>query len=149
MTPRHLQEPVRQQADVEAEVRGAHVDRLLLRGKQIDQQGREPGLIQQLGDIAIARAEAAAAAAMGEQHHCAGTLGKSEVALERDRTCVDADGTLFHGCTLTGLRKDFDPAALLQFRTGRAPYCALRLCRAAVLFSRWDVDPSVPTASMY
>ena len=47
-------------------------DRRFVLGQEIEQQGRNTGALQGFGDEGVARAEAAAAAAMREQHDPAG-----------------------------------------------------------------------------
>ena len=54
-------------------------------GQEIEQQGADTGLLKRLRDILIARAQAATAAAMGEQHDPRGALGNNQFALQAHR----------------------------------------------------------------
>ena len=71
-----------QQRDIEAKLAGALIDQIFLLGKQIEQQGGETSLLQHAGHIAIAGAEAAAAAAVSEEDDSPGIRRDGEVALE-------------------------------------------------------------------
>ena len=59
------QQPFGEEIDVEA--RGVIL--IFFARQQIEQQRADASLLQHFGDIGVARAEAAAAAAVGEQHH--------------------------------------------------------------------------------
>ena len=50
-------EPLGQEADIEAQSCCPQIDRLFLCRQQVDEQGRKPRLVEQLRDVAIARAE--------------------------------------------------------------------------------------------
>jgi hypothetical protein len=65
-------QPAGQQLDVEAEATAGALGRLLLGGQQIQQQGGQAGLLELGGNQAVAGAESAAAAPVGEQHHALG-----------------------------------------------------------------------------
>ena len=69
-----------EQVDIEAQRAGAEVDRLLVGGEQVDQEGGEAGLAQHAGDEAVAGAEAATAAAVGEEDDAGGVGGPAEGA---------------------------------------------------------------------
>src|SRR5438105_10097042 len=62
---------------------GALVDELFFGRQQISKHGRQAGLVEQFGDMPVARAEAAAAAAMREQHHALCRLRQGQVGVER------------------------------------------------------------------
>ena len=64
-------EPAGEQVDVE------HVGpvALLVGGEQVEEQRAKPGLVEHAGDVAVAGAVAAAAAAVGEHHDPGGRLG--------------------------------------------------------------------------
>src|SRR5262249_19570942 len=74
---------VRQQADVEAEVRRVYVHRLFFRGKEVDQQRTQPRLPERAGDETVAGAVPAAAAAGGEQSDATRALGNRQAPFER------------------------------------------------------------------
>jgi hypothetical protein len=64
---------------------------LLAGGEQVEQQGAEARLVQDVGDVAVAGAVAAAAAAVREHDHPGGVLGQGEVPAEVDRPSVHVD----------------------------------------------------------
>ena len=72
-------QPPGEQLDVE-DVRAVP---LLLGGEQVDEQRAQPGLVEHLGDVAVAWAVAAAAAAVREDDDCPGSGGHGEVTLDR------------------------------------------------------------------
>ena len=84
-------EPLGEEADVEAQLCRPQIDRLFLCRQQVDQQCRKLRLVEQLRDVAIARAETTAAAAVSKQNDAASALGKVQIALERHWTGCDAD----------------------------------------------------------
>jgi hypothetical protein len=55
------------------------------RGQQVEQQGGEPGVLQDLGDIPIALAVPAASAAVREHHNAPRMLGNGQVTGHRHR----------------------------------------------------------------
>ena len=65
---------------------------LLLGSQQVEQQGAEPGVVEHVGDVAVARAVPAAAAAVGE-HHDAGRRagGTRRCPVDRHPTSRDDD----------------------------------------------------------
>jgi hypothetical protein len=73
--------PPGQKADVKAQMPGLPVDHLFFRGKQVDQQGSQPSLAKCLGNKTVARAEAAAPAAVGKKHDPLRSHGDPQVAL--------------------------------------------------------------------
>jgi hypothetical protein len=76
--PHGVAEPPGQQIDVEA-----HLVVLILRGREeIEEERREPGVAQRFRDELVARRVAPRAAAMGEDHDPARSLGELEHALE-------------------------------------------------------------------
>src|SRR6266446_1136061 len=103
-------EPLGEQLDVEAQLCRLQIDHLFLRGQEVDQQGRELCVVEQLRHLAVARAEAAAATAVSEQNNAADALGQAQIAVETDRTSRDPDRMLFafpphrslHGQTAKG-----------------------------------------------
>ena len=82
-------EPPGQQPDVEPERPRAGVDPLLGLGEQVQQQRSVAGVLQPGGDLPVARAVPAAAAAVGEQDHAARQLRDGEVAGEHDAGGVE------------------------------------------------------------
>jgi hypothetical protein len=80
-------EPLREEVDVEAQLRRPQIDRLFLCRQQVDQQCRKACLIEQLRDIAVARAVTTAAASVSKQN----ALGKIQIPLEHHGTGCDAD----------------------------------------------------------
>src|SRR5438105_10923463 len=80
-----------EQTDVEPQPRGTVVDDFLLRRQQIDQQRREAVLIEHVGDVPVARAQTAAAAAVREDDESDRLRGNGEIAIERPRADGDAD----------------------------------------------------------
>ena len=81
-----------EQVDVEPALRGDEIALLLGRRQQVEEQRAQAGLVQCGRDPAIARAVAARAAAVGEDHDPARVLRQDEVALER--RVRDGDGDL-------------------------------------------------------
>lgn len=63
---RQLREPFRKEPDIETELHGRLINALFLDGQQVDQQRRQAGLMENIRHKPIARAQVAAAAAMGE-----------------------------------------------------------------------------------
>jgi hypothetical protein len=74
--------PVAQELYVEAQASGAEILRLLLGREQIHQQSREARVYERVGDGTIARAEAPAAAAVGEHDEAAHRRRNAEVACQ-------------------------------------------------------------------
>ena len=68
-------QPASQQLDVE----DVGAVAFLGRGEQVEQQGGEPGLVQDLGDIPVAGAVPAASAAVREHHDAPRVLGNGQV----------------------------------------------------------------------
>ena len=88
---RHGLEPRRQQRDVEDEIPAA----LLVLGEKVEQQRREAGRLEASRHRPVARAEAAAAAAVGEDDEALGRLRDGEVAPQPQAVEIDlerADG---------------------------------------------------------
>jgi len=71
--------------------RRPQIDRLFLCRQQVDQQCRKACLIEQLRDIAVARAVTTAAASVSKQNDAASVLGKVQIHLEHHGTGCDAD----------------------------------------------------------
>src|SRR5205814_2636766 len=101
---RGADEPIGEQADIEAQMARPFVDRFLLGSEQIDEQRAEAALAQDLGDVAVARAEAAAAAPMGEENDAHGALRNDEIPLQRRAVGIEPDqpfiaigGSEWHG----------------------------------------------------
>jgi hypothetical protein len=88
-------EPLGEQADVEAQLCRPQINRLHLGAQQVDQQCPEPCLIEQLRHIATVRAEATTAAAVSKQADAADALGWAQISREQRRTRGEADQTLF------------------------------------------------------
>src|SRR5207245_4442239 len=105
-----LDEALGQQADVEAQAGRPDVGHLLLRREEVDEQRREPRLVEQLRHVTVARAEPAAAAAVGEQHDGAGAVGESQVPVEGHRSGPAADALLGHRYTAKGYVSGASPA---------------------------------------
>lgn len=72
-------------------MRRAVVDQLLVRRQQIDEESAEAAVAQDLCDVAIARAETARSAAVGEENDASRTLRNQEIAFQRDAARIDAD----------------------------------------------------------
>ncbi len=85
----------REQADVEAEVTGPRIYRLLFRGQKINEQGREVRFIEDLSDVPVTGAKSATPAAVGKQHDPLGHLGQLETALNGSWARRDPDELLF------------------------------------------------------
>ena len=68
---------------------GAEVDPLLFLGQEVGEDGGEPALVEDVGDMAVAGAVAPAATAVGEGHHATSVVGARERRLERDVAGVD------------------------------------------------------------
>jgi hypothetical protein len=70
--------------DVEPELGRAVVPLFLVGGEEVGQDGGQTGASEFGGDVPVAWAVAAAAAAVREQHHAAGPFRHGDVSLERD-----------------------------------------------------------------
>jgi hypothetical protein len=70
---------------IEAILSCLDVDGLFDRCEQVEQQRREPLSIEELGDLAIAPAAAAAAAAVGKDHEAVGMLRHAKVTVQAGR----------------------------------------------------------------
>src|SRR5205823_5111512 len=91
---------VGQQADVEAVLPRAHVDALLDFGEQIEEQGPQPVLLQAARDLLVARAVAAAAAAVREHDDRSVRRRQDEVAVQHAARDGELDGGRWsHGVT--------------------------------------------------
>ena len=55
--------------DVESVLTCAHVDRLFIRGEQVEEQRPEPGGMEGGGDLSVAWAVPTAPAAVGKDHY--------------------------------------------------------------------------------
>jgi hypothetical protein len=80
----HGRQPPREQADVEPEGAGPGVELLLLRCEQVGQDDCQAGALELAGDVAVTRAVAAAAGAVGEQHHPQRRLRHHDVGPQRE-----------------------------------------------------------------
>jgi len=110
---------LRQERDVEAELRGLLIDCLLIGVEQIDEQSRESALVENIGNVAIARAMARAAAAVREDHNARRRGRHDQLALKSGRNYqagdqisyyVTGDGkrvSVYDNCKLAA---DFNPA---------------------------------------
>ena len=96
-------EAVGEQADVEAEVRRAQVDALLIAREQIDQQRADAAPPQHVGDVAVPRAEAARPAAVREHHQTARAVGDQQIAFQGDAAGVYVDEAFFDVCAHSAL----------------------------------------------
>jgi hypothetical protein len=67
-------------------MRSVNVHRFFLGRKQIEEERRQAGIIERLRDQPIARAVAAAAAAVNEKHHTTGIGRHADVAVKGCRT---------------------------------------------------------------
>src|SRR5439155_14451771 len=77
-------QPPRQHGNVEAQVAGIALLFLLVLGEQVEEQSADARLVQVGGDGAVARAQAAAAGAVGEEHQAACARRKAQVSGELD-----------------------------------------------------------------
>src|ERR1051326_7391822 len=71
-------------------MRGHLIDGFLLRREQIDEQRSQSTFAQCFRDVAIARAESAAAASVREQHDAARAVGHDQIAFEGDAVCIES-----------------------------------------------------------
>jgi 5-(carboxyamino)imidazole ribonucleotide mutase len=95
--PRHgTDEPICQQADVEAELAGSDVDGLLLLGEKVEEHRAELVALEPPGHATVAWAVAAAAAAVREHDDGGGPLRYGEVGVDRDPVDRDLDGSSLH-----------------------------------------------------
>src|SRR5450830_65428 len=85
--PGRCGQSLREQLDVEDVGAGE----LFLGTEQVEEEGAQAGALQHRGDEPVARAVAAAAAPVGEQHDAGHGFGKVQVTLEGDRTDGDRD----------------------------------------------------------
>jgi hypothetical protein len=85
---------VGKQVNIEAKMARAQIDLLFIGREQVQQQRTQCAVVQDLGHVAVARAMATAAAAMGEQYDAARVLGQGEIAFQDDVVRVDGDGAL-------------------------------------------------------
>src|SRR5262249_43976620 len=76
--------PLRQECDIEPDVPGPHIQRLLLGREQIEQQCGKAGLLEDLRDETVSRAMPAAAAAMCKRYDSTCTLRNCQRAVELD-----------------------------------------------------------------
>src|SRR5258707_9085038 len=76
-------DPEREHADVESELAGPRVELLLRWGEQVGQNGGQARALQFAGHVAVARAVAAAAAAVREQHRAPRPLGYHQGGVQR------------------------------------------------------------------
>jgi hypothetical protein len=81
-----------QEADVEAQPGGSEIGLLLLGGEQVDEQRGEARWAERARDGAVARAEAPAAGAVGEDDDAAGARRHGQRALQRDGVGTDVEG---------------------------------------------------------
>ena len=82
---------------------------LLLDGEQVEQQGREAAFVESGGDLTVARAEPAGAAAVSEDDQAPGIRGDDEVGRDVNRRGRDLHVALTH---LASLRlSSLEPAA--------------------------------------
>src|SRR5205807_7047166 len=79
---RGADEAVGEQLDIKSKMRRAGIDQFFVMRKQIDEQRPQAALAQSLGDVAIARAETAAAAAVCEQHQAGRAARHDQIAFE-------------------------------------------------------------------
>src|SRR5438132_3510588 len=63
-----FREARREKLDIEAQMAGIAVLGFLFRGEQIEEKRADAGIVDRPGDLAVARAQAARAAAVGEDH---------------------------------------------------------------------------------
>ena len=93
-----VNQSIRQQIEIEAQLAGTHIDDLLILSKQIQEQGREVGFAQYAGNESVARAEATGAAAVREQNDAARRRSErernAECSAERRTVCRYVDRQL-------------------------------------------------------
>src|SRR5258706_1924282 len=75
---RRALEPGGEEIDVEPQMAGMAIGVLLFGGEQVEEERTEAGLLDDAGDLLVARAVAAAAAAMREEDERAGAVGDGE-----------------------------------------------------------------------
>ena len=78
-----------QQIDVESQARVTLVTHFLLGREQVEQKGAKPAFHELVGDVTIAGAEPAAAAAVGKLHDASCVAGQHDVALQHRIAGVD------------------------------------------------------------
>ena len=71
--------------DVEPQMRRALIDGFLVLGEQVDQECREPVLLQRAGHVLIARAVTTAPAAVSKEYQAVRGCGHNEIPLEPHR----------------------------------------------------------------
>src|SRR5262249_26086192 len=89
---RRAHQALREQTDVESQMAARRVVPLLLLRQQIEQQSPEATQAEAARDKLVARAMAAAAAAVREDHQTLRSGGDDELALEFDGAGGDANG---------------------------------------------------------
>lgn len=94
-------EPAGQQLDVEAQATAGALGRLLLGGQQIQQQGGQARPLKLGGNQAVAGAQPAAAAPVGEQHHALGGGRYGQVGGQPHPAGGHAHALLHRGVTST------------------------------------------------
>jgi hypothetical protein len=100
-----------EQGDVEA----CLVNLVLFARQQIEQQRADAALLQDFGDIGVARAEAAAAATVGEQHHSFGRRRQDQFAIQFGGTCRNKHGAHISPCCKSTYCRLNDTAQLGRF----------------------------------
>jgi hypothetical protein len=77
---------------VEAQFAGLLVDGFFVGGEQVDQQGCQMCFLQDPRDELVAAAEAAAAAAVGEEDRAEGVVGDGEFSFQQDAISGNFNG---------------------------------------------------------
>ncbi len=75
-------EPFGEEADVEAQMPGANIDRFFFAREQIEEQRGEAGVVQDPGDEAVTLAMPAAAAAVSKEDDATRGVRHGQIALE-------------------------------------------------------------------
>jgi hypothetical protein len=125
-------EPAGQQLDVEAQATAGTLGRLLLAGQQIQQQGGQAGLLELGGNQAVAGAQPAAAAPVGEQHHALGGGRYGQVGGQPHPAGGHAHALLHRGVTSISAGCSRPPAANHRSSDG------LRWCSRCRVVHRYD-----------
>src|SRR6185437_9097932 len=70
------------QRNIESVLGRTNIDALFSRRKQVEEERRDMPVVERLGHLTVAAAEAAAATAMREDHESSRVLGKVKVSVE-------------------------------------------------------------------
>src|SRR5690348_6782286 len=119
-------------------MRRSRVDELLVVREQVDQQCAEAALAKEFRDEAIARAEAAASAAVREEHDAGRAARNEQVALERHAARADVDQAF-----IDDVHASFSPSSALRplsLSTSLAPRSGERVAEGRVRGGAATID---------